>query len=340
MVWTGRTCSMAGLFKPGFRVLKSPFLMFVLLCFSSYPNFFPSKLLHQSDSSVFSFYTVNPLVAAENVPLANINSSIYSNFISEKDVIFFQSTIGANRPVEGMDLSVTISRAWWNASRYLILKSHEQGFDVSSTVRSTVGIIFSHGEELLRLLNKQHADVIVLSPAFQWAQSLDTIYLSIKFAYRWNSPGALSVEEEKVETFEKNFYFSGIGTHSGVKKKYELDLILFDSVIPELHGMGEEGIVASVRTPIFLVHICALQQTQWNFASVGKMYVELKKASPAIWERMTQEKKKIPNMLIWWDMQEKVDNRRTPLTGGATGQTSESSTSTHSASFTKNADEL
>eukprot|EP00922_Rhytidocystis_sp_ex-Travisia-forbesii_P017611 GHVS01026241.1.p1 GENE.GHVS01026241.1~~GHVS01026241.1.p1 ORF type:complete len:196 (+),score=53.91 GHVS01026241.1:301-888(+) len=124
-----------------------------------------------------------------------------------------------------------------------------------------------------------------MSPAFQWAQSPQQIFLNIKFAYRWSSPGALSVENEEIDTKPCCFYFSGVGTHSHVKKEYRLELDLFDDLEPA--------------------------ETKWSFASVGKVFVTLQKKTPGVWRQLTSSPSKFPNMAVWWDMKEKFQESNT-----------------------------
>ena len=42
-------------------------------------------------------------------------------------------------------------------------------------------------------------------PASKWAQSLDEIFIEIKFAYRHDSPGCLEIKNLNVELKEKSF---------------------------------------------------------------------------------------------------------------------------------------
>ena len=46
-------------------------------------------------------------------------------------------------------------------------------------------------------------------PASQWAQSLDNIFIEIKFAHRHDSPGCLEVEDKKIDLKEDSLSFSG-----------------------------------------------------------------------------------------------------------------------------------
>ena len=46
-------------------------------------------------------------------------------------------------------------------------------------------------------------------PASQWAQSLDNIFIEIKFAHRHDSPGCLEVEDKKIDLKEDSLSFTG-----------------------------------------------------------------------------------------------------------------------------------
>ncbi|KAH8740086.1 hypothetical protein FG386_000913 [Cryptosporidium ryanae] len=182
------------------------------------------------------------------------------------------------------DLELSISRGWWKLSKSLIIRTHEQGLDFSAVVRSAELTIRKELDELTRLLNKKHDEIATLSPAFQWAQSLDNIYLNVKFTYRWNAPGALKVENKTLLIEKNTFYFSGLGSHSHEKKKYILELELFDEVDPTL--------------------------SECSSGSVGKLSCTLmKKKGNNKWPRLLKDKNlKILNMHVWWEMKEKHEN--------------------------------
>ncbi|KAJ1604778.1 signal peptide-containing protein, partial [Cryptosporidium canis] len=199
-------------------------------------------------------------------------TSVFAASQTEGDAIQLFNNL-QNRIIIADDLSTSISRGWWELSRRLIIKTHEQDIDLSPVVRSAELSIRKELDELSRLLNKKHSEVATLSPAFQWAQSNDYVYLNIKFTYRWNAPGALKIENETVSIKNNLFFFSAMGSHSHAKKKYVLNLELFDNIDPEL--------------------------SEWSFGSVGKLSCTLVKKTPSIWPRLLKDQKlKIPNMHI------------------------------------------
>eukprot|EP00923_Selenidium_pygospionis_P055201 GHVN01096247.1.p1 GENE.GHVN01096247.1~~GHVN01096247.1.p1 ORF type:complete len:195 (+),score=18.52 GHVN01096247.1:41-625(+) len=131
-------------------------------------------------------------------------------------------------------LEYAIKNAKWEVAQGYILEAHKQDRDVAASVRSAVTKMKQDADELIRLLDKAHAEVSEISPAFQWAQSSTSIFFQIKFGYRWSSPGALSVQNETVTVTPTKFEFDGIGSGSFSKTRYRLTLDLFGDVEAEV----------------------------------------------------------------------------------------------------------
>jgi len=187
------------------------------------------------------------------------------------------------------DLRFCVRNCWWDVCRYLISLSHsssvEDGntrLDAAGVVRQEVGRVRQAADSLIRILDRQHADIQRISCAFQWAQSPSQVFLSIKYSYKWNSPGALSLESEEVSISPRHFHFSGEGQQSHSHKRYFLDLDLYDTV--------------------------SQQNSSWSFGSVGRLMVTLTKEKDAIWPRLTQSTDKIANMHVWWEMKERYES--------------------------------
>uniref|UniRef100_A0A0G4F358 CS domain-containing protein n=1 Tax=Chromera velia CCMP2878 TaxID=1169474 RepID=A0A0G4F358_9ALVE len=199
---------------------------------------------------------------------------------SEENALVAFKQQAESEPFDRVELENAITRGWFDLAGQIIRRAHAQSRDVSSSVRAAVQTVKNKADELIRLLNKDAETIQVMSPAFQWAQSADSIFLNIKFSFRWSAPGALSVENEVIEANGSSFYFAGIGTHSHVKKKYELKLDLFSEVDSKV--------------------------VEWSFGSVGKLTVTLRKREKRKWKRLLKDaNQKISNMSVWWDMKEK-----------------------------------
>ena len=121
---------------------------------------------------------------------------------------------------------------------------------------------------------KQHENIVYLSPAFQWAQSPEEVFLNVKFSHKLDAPATLNVQHNL--TIEGNQLH--LSATNGVKYfKLELELL--------------RGIVA--------------EESSWSSSSNGRITVTLKKTSPANWARLLRDNSKKPsNMHFWIDKQE------------------------------------
>ncbi|CDR97044.1 hypothetical protein, conserved [Babesia bigemina] len=153
------------------------------------------------------------------------------------------------------------------------------GVDLSYRVRQSVETVQKQSAELLQLLNKHYDEVDVVKVAFQWAESPHEVFLAVKFSNRWSSPGALVVSDESLEVKGNKLKYVSMGTQSDKKKKYILELELYDEVIKD--------------------------ETRVSPVSMGRFTITLKKARPSVWNTLTKGNEKIPNQQIWWDMKDK-----------------------------------
>lgn len=181
------------------------------------------------------------------------------------------------------DLSWLISHSWWKAAQLLVLASHENAHRdtqqlMASVVRRETSTIRANADSLLQALIVQK-QVGVVKCAFQWSQNRSAIFLSVKFAHRWSSPGALVVQDEEVRVTDCCFRFSADGSHSGLKKRYTLDLSFLEQVDPT--------------------------RWSWQFASAGRLTVVVGKKQEGKWPRLLKGNDKPKNMAEWVEMNEK-----------------------------------
>eukprot|EP00347_Sterkiella_histriomuscorum_P021293 403334511 len=181
-------------------------------------------------------------------------------------------------------LNIGMRRNFFETSQYLIneyfILDGKRSAKAESTVRNAVEQVKNKQNEVLLALEKTPKGISVIAPAFQWAQSLDYIYLSIKFATRFDTPGCLDTFDENITISPRNFNLTIFCKHDKNTMKYELDLDLFDDI--------------------------DVEESKYELGSVGRMSVTLaKKGRPNRWRRLLQQTEKMPNMQIWWDLHQK-----------------------------------
>merc|ERR1719277_2400579 len=171
-------------------------------------------------------------------------------------------------------------KRWLPAAQRLLSRAQETPLDFSAPVRSAVSAVRKELDDLIRSLDKKYGEASQVSPAFQWAQNSSHIFLQVKFAQRWNAPGALEVENTTVVVSDCCFSFKGFGEHSMIRKEYKLFLQFLDAVSEE--------------------------RSSWHMAAAGRLTATVAKARPRAWERLLRsENVKPENMGVWRDMQEK-----------------------------------
>ena len=128
-----------------------------------------------------------------------------------------------------------------------------------------------------RFEKKQYQTVY---PAFRWAQSLEDIFIEIKFAHRFDSPGCLEIKDMNVDIKNDSVKFEGYCVLGDVPIKIDFKIETFKglNVSDCSHGAG----------------------------SVGRYQLTLKKGEKSYWKKLLKEDSPIPlNMKVWFEMKEK-----------------------------------
>ena len=122
-------------------------------------------------------------------------------------------------------------------------------------------------------------------PASKWAQSLDEIFIEVKFAHRHDSPGCLEIKDLKVELKEKSVKLIGYCVLGEVPIKMNYYIETFDKIDTKI--------------------------SKHFVSSVGRYQFNLKKKkSNNYWKQLLNDKMKIPNnMRVWFEMKEKYQDQ-------------------------------
>lgn len=99
--------------------------------------------------------------------------------------------------LNAMHVGVAMDRGWWRTAKRLVTICRERGLDVSHVVHQKASAVRRHLQELMDTLAQPAASRSIL-PAFQWAQSKDAVFLSVKFSHRIDSPAHLDCIDDHV----------------------------------------------------------------------------------------------------------------------------------------------
>ena len=138
-------------------------------------------------------------------------------------------------------------------------------------------------KQLDEIYNKHRFDdkeYQIVSPAFRWAQSLNDVFIEIKYAHRHDSPGCLEIRDLKLDIQNNSVRFKGYCVLGDVPIKIDFGIDTYGEInITECtHGSG----------------------------SVGRYQITLRKKEPNFWKKLLAEGSPVPpNMRVWFEMKEK-----------------------------------
>ena len=122
-----------------------------------------------------------------------------------------------------------------------------------------------------------------IAPSHQWAQSGDEVFVSVKFAHKWDAPATL-VGFDDVEAVEFKEELITVKARKG-SKRFDLEIVPLRPIDPA--------------------------NSSWVSASVGRLTLTLTKAqNRSWWPRLSRDKTKPQNQGVWWDKQELYDKEK------------------------------
>ena len=125
----------------------------------------------------------------------------------------------------------------------------------------------------------------IISPAFQWAQSLNDIYIEIKFSHRLDSPGCLELNNLNVTIKNESVNLIGYCILGDVPIKINFYIETFQEIDFE-------------------------NSTHGFFGLIGKYQIKLRKKNLGMfWDKLLKDGSiNFSNMGIWFEMKEKFEN--------------------------------
>lgn len=166
---------------------------------------------------------------------------------------------------------------------YYVTELNKNNIHFRETLSTSINTLSKTLEALNNKYKYAETDYQVVSPAFQWAQNMNQIFIEVKFAHRIDSPGCLEIEKLSHEINKNFFHLEGYCVLGDFPIKFELNLNLYDEIISEGSTM--------------------------NSGSVGRYQLYLKKREAKYWERLLFDKNQvISNMKVWFEMKNKYDS--------------------------------
>ena len=213
---------------------------------------------------------------------AAVTTDFSAAFTDDDECKAAASSDAAGNSATGSDVVAAMRSGFWGCAEALAYSAAASGnmlaVDINNMVHLESRAINMKISALRSALDSARPPSQIIHPAFQWAQSGDSIFLNVKFAHKIDAPATLDVNVDSVELTNVSVSLRA----SKERKAFELDL-----------------------TPLrFAIDPDA---STWTLGSVGRAMFTLKKAAekPKKWPALLAKNAKKPaQMGLWWDRQE------------------------------------
>ena len=150
--------------------------------------------------------------------------------------------------------------------------------------RENLSVSINTMKKALDEINNKHRfekkEYQIVSPAFKWAQSLDDVFIEIKFAHRHDSPGCLEIKDMNVDIKNDSVKFEGYCVLGDVPIKIDFKIDTFKAL--------------------------NVSECSHGASSVGRYQITLKKGEKSFWKKLLKDDSPVPpNMRVWFEMKEK-----------------------------------
>ena len=169
----------------------------------------------------------------------------------------------------------------FKALEFFLNELNKRNIKFRETLSVAINNVQKKLEDLHNKFRFDELDFQVVAPAFQWAQSMNHVFIEIKFAHRHDSPGCLEVKNESVEIYKNLVVFKAYCVLGDVPIKFNLALEMWQEISKE--------------------------ESTFGFGSVGRYHVTLKKLQSGMyWDKLLREGVEKPhNLKVWFEMREK-----------------------------------
>jgi hypothetical protein len=128
-------------------------------------------------------------------------------------------------------LENTCQKHYFKISEFLIEDYYTKNdIDTLEVIDQQIALLRRKQSELYKTLARADTDVIVIKPAFKWAQSLENVFIETKFSHRLDAPACSDVFDQKIKITESHVNLTAKCRRGDDTLQYSLYLNLFDKI--------------------------------------------------------------------------------------------------------------
>jgi hypothetical protein len=182
-------------------------------------------------------------------------------------------------------LELLISKGYNKEAEFLMLELSKRGITFKDQVQNATENMTKNVKKILNDYKFDESDYLTVSPAFQWAQNTEYIFLQIKYSHRFDAPGCLEAKIDgiNINTGSNNASFQAYCIQGDVPIIFKLELSFSGNVMSE--GSSYES------------------------TSAGRYEIRIKKETTGFWKKLLHVDFEAPrNMRMWLEMRKKYEN--------------------------------
>ena len=180
-------------------------------------------------------------------------------------------------------VDVLVKSAKFEALEYYLSELGKHGIKYRESLQMSVNTLKKNFDDLHNKHRFDEVEYQTVFPAFQWAQSLNEVFIEIKFAHRHDSPGCLEMKDYKVNINSNQVSFIGYCVIGDVPIKIDFHIKTHSKINKKMSTYG--------------------------FGSVGRFQITLRKSKEGTyWKKLLADGSVMPgHMRMWFEMKEKYE---------------------------------
>ena len=224
------------------------------------------------------FFIISSLNAEHCSEIENIIYKPYSDII-----LYITNNINTLKHKTQSCIDILVKNGKLNELDYYLNELAKKGVQYRENLSVSINTMKKQLDEIHNKHRFEVKEYQIVSPAFKWAQSLEDIFIEIKYAHRYDSPGCLEIKDMNIDIKNNSVSFIGYCVLGDVPIKIDFKIDTFKglNVSDCTHGAG----------------------------SVGRYQITLKKNQKGFWKKLLKDDFPAPpNMRVWFEMKEKYES--------------------------------
>jgi len=229
---------------------------------------------------IFILYLLLSYADCNNEHCSEIKDIIYKPY--SEIILYITKNINTLKDKSQSCIDILVKNGKLDELDYYLNELAKKGVQYRESLSLSINTMKKQLDEIHNKHRFEVKEYQTISPAFKWAQSLEDIFIEIKYAHRHDSPGCLEIKDMNIDIKNDSVSFVGFCVLGDVPIK-------IDFKIDTYHGLN-------------------VSECTHGAGSVGRYQITLKKDQKSFWKKLLKDDSPIPpNMRVWFEMKEKYE---------------------------------